>query len=90
VYDAKASDIFHKQLLWVSAGTVVVLFLWAMPFRFMQFISFPAYFASLAMLLAVLLLGRTVSGSTSWFNLGAFRLQPSEFAKVTTTLALAQ
>jgi rod shape determining protein RodA len=90
VYDAKMSDIFHKQLLWVSAGSVVILFLWAMPFRFLQFISYPSYFATLAMLLAVLVLGRTVSGSTSWFNLGAFRLQPSEFAKVTTTLALAQ
>ena len=90
VYDAKASDIFNKQLIWVSAGAVAVLFLWAMPFRFLQFISFPAYFLSLAMLLAVLILGKTVSGSTSWFNLGAFRLQPSEFTKITTTLALAQ
>jgi len=31
-----------------------------------------------------------VSGSTSWFNLGALRLQPSEFTKITTVLALAQ
>ncbi len=89
VYDARASDIFHKQLIWVALGSAAFLFLWAMPFRFLQFISYPAYLASLAMLLAVLLLGKTVSGSTSWFNLGAFRLQPSEFCKITTTLALA-
>ena len=38
----------------------------------------------------MLILGKTVSGSTSWFNLGAFRLQPSEFTKITTVLALAQ
>ena len=37
----------------------------------------------------MLVLGKTVSGSTSWFNLGALRLQPSEFAKITTVLALA-
>ena len=90
VYDARASDIFHKQLVWVAIGGAAFLFLWAMPFRFLQFISYPAYLGSLAMLLAVLLLGRTVSGSTSWFNLGAFRLQPSEFCKITTTPALAQ
>jgi rod shape determining protein RodA len=41
------------------------------------------------LLVSVLLLGKTVSGSTSWFNLGAFRLQPSEFTKITTVLALA-
>jgi rod shape determining protein RodA len=41
------------------------------------------------LLVVVLLLGRTVSGSTSWFILGAYRFQPSEFAKITTILALA-
>jgi rod shape determining protein RodA len=90
VYDARMADVFHKQIFWICGGLVVLVLLWTMPFRFLQFISYPAYFTSLAMLLAVLLLGKTVSGSTSWFNLGAFRLQPSEFAKITTTLALAQ
>jgi rod shape determining protein RodA len=90
VYDAKMSDIFNKQIVWVTVGTIVFLFVWAFPFRYLQLISFPAFLVSLSMLLAVLLLGRTVSGSTSWFNLGPFRLQPSEFTKITTAMALAQ
>ena len=60
-----------------------------LPFRLLQAISFPAYGLSIVLLVAVLVIGRTVSGSTSWFNLGALRLQPSEFAKITTVLALA-
>jgi rod shape determining protein RodA len=88
-YDARASDIFYRQLLWAGVGAGAVIFITILPFRFLQFISYPAYIASIAMLVAVLLLGRTVSGSTSWFNLGALRLQPSEFAKITTALALA-
>lgn len=88
-FDAQASEIFTKQLTWVAAGTVVVLVLTFIPFRLLQSISYPAYLASVLLLVIVLLLGKTVSGSTSWFNLGTFRIQPSEFAKITTVLALA-
>ncbi|MFN0158090.1 MAG: rod shape-determining protein RodA [Bacteroidota bacterium] len=88
-YDAGASDILYKQLLYAGAGCFMMIVLLFLPFRFIQFISYPAYFASILMLVSVLLLGKTVSGSTSWFNLGAFRLQPSEFTKITTVLALA-
>lgn len=89
-FDARAADVFRKQIAWVSIGSLVLLLIWTTPFRYLQFISYPAYFLSLAMLLAVLLLGKTVSGSTSWFNLGVFRIQPAEFAKITTALALGQ
>ncbi len=89
-YDARASEIFQKQILWVIGGTLVFGIITLIPFRLLQFISYPSYFLSVGMLLAVLIMGKTVSGSTSWFSLGAFRLQPSEFTKITTVLALAQ
>ncbi|MBM2845094.1 MAG: rodA [Bacteroidetes bacterium] len=88
-YDAQASDVSYKQLLFAGAGAALVTVLIFLPFRFLQFISYPSYFLSILLLVSVLLLGKTVSGSTSWFNLGPFRLQPSEFAKITTVLALA-
>jgi rod shape determining protein RodA len=44
----------------------------------------------LVALAGVLLFGRTVHGSTSWFRIGLFSIQPSEIAKVTTFLALAR
>jgi rod shape determining protein RodA len=76
-------------MLYVVAGTVVMVTIAFLPLRVLQFAALPAYFASILMLVSVLLLGKTVSGSTSWFSVGAFRLQPSEFTKITTVLALA-
>jgi rod shape determining protein RodA len=87
--DARAASAFEKQLFYVGVGLVVLVFMSMIPFRVLQLVSFPAYFLSIAMLVAVLLIGRTVSGSTSWFTIERFRLQPSEFTKITTIMALA-
>lgn len=88
-YDARAVGIFNRQIIWLVTGTVIIAFITLLPFRLLQSVSWISYFFTMFLLVSVLLLGRTVSGSTSWFNLGAFRVQPSEFAKITTVLALA-
>jgi rod shape determining protein RodA len=88
-YDAGASEISYRQLLYAAAGLVMMVTIAFLPPRALHFASYPAYFLSVLLLVSVLLLGKTVSGSTSWFNLGAFRLQPSEFTKITTVMALA-
>jgi rod shape determining protein RodA len=88
-YDAHASDVSVKQLMFAGAGLLILAIMTFLPFKLLQFISYPSYFLSILLLVSVLVLGKTVSGSTSWFNLGAFRLQPSEFSKITTALALA-
>ena len=88
-YDAGASDILHKQLLWFYGGAILLLIVTFVPFRVLQLVSYPSYFLSILMLVSVLLLGTKVSGSTSWFSLGVFRVQPSEFTKITTVLALS-
>jgi len=87
--DAHALGIFNRQLFWLLGGSIVLVITTFLPLRLLQSISWAAYFFSIFLLVSVLLLGKTVSGSTSWFNLGAFRIQPSEFAKITTVLALA-
>jgi rod shape determining protein RodA len=88
-YDAHVSDIATKQMLFAAIGVFILIAMTFLPFKWLQFISYPSYFLSILLLVSVLILGKTVSGSTSWFNLGAFRLQPSEFTKITTALALA-
>ncbi len=88
-YDARVPEIFFRQLIFGGVGLAVLLILAFLPFRILQFLSYPSYFLSILLLVSVLIIGRTVSGSTSWFNLGAFRLQPSELTKITTALALA-
>jgi rod shape determining protein RodA len=88
-YDAGASENSFRQILYACAGLLLMVGVMFLPLRALQFASYPAYFLSVLLLVSVLLLGKTVSGSTSWFNLGAFRLQPSEFTKITTVMALA-
>ena len=88
-YDAGLSDIAAKQLLWAGLGLIGSSIVAFLPFRVLHRLSYPTYFATLLALVSVLLLGRTVSGSTSWFSIGTLRFQPSEFAKVTTALALS-
>lgn len=88
-FDAKASEVSIRQLAWAGIGSVILLIVMFLPFRLLQLVSYPSYFLSILMLVSVLLLGKTVSGSTSWFSFGAMRFQPSEFAKITTILALA-
>ncbi len=88
-FDAHDIGIFSRQMYWVLTGTLIMALIAFLPFRLLQSLSWISYGTSIVLLVFVLLLGRTVSGSTSWFNLGAFRIQPSEFAKITTVLALA-
>jgi rod shape determining protein RodA len=89
-YDARVPEIFYRQLAFGAVGLAAMLTVAFLPPRVLQSIAYPAYFFSIILLVAVLLIGRTVSGSTSWFNLGAFRLQPAEIAKIATAMALAK
>jgi rod shape determining protein RodA len=52
-------------------------------------LAYPSYLLSLVLLVAVLAVGRTHGGATRWLGAGAFEIQPSELAKLATTLALA-
>jgi rod shape determining protein RodA len=58
--------------------------------RFYDTFAFPIYGFFLFMLLAVLVVGTEVKGSHSWFRIGSFQLQPAEFSKMATCLALAK
>jgi rod shape determining protein RodA len=51
--------------------------------------AYVLYGINLLLLLLVLVIGKRILGHTSWFSIGGFGVQPSEFAKVTTILALA-
>ncbi len=58
--------------------------------KFFSAFAYPIFLFLLFLLVAVLVFGRDVKGARSWFELGAFRFQPAEFAKFATCLALAQ
>lgn len=85
----EASGNFYKQLLFACAGIIFVIIIMYLPPKYISLSSYFLYGLNLLLLLLVLLLGKKISGSTSWFSIGGFGIQPSEFAKFTTILALA-
>jgi rod shape determining protein RodA len=88
-YDAGASAFFNRQLAWAGIGFVIMLAIMFVPFRTIQLLSYPLYGFSIIFLIVVLVVGKIVAGSKSWFGIGGYGLQPSELVKVTTVLALA-
>ena len=58
--------------------------------KFYEAFSYVLYPLTIMLLIAVLIFGTEVNGAKSWIAIGSFRLQPAEFCKFTTNLALAK
>ena len=84
------SERYGKQMIWILAAFTLAIIIFIIDARFYMYFSYFFYIGVLLLLLAVLIFGKEIHGSRSWFILGDFRFQPSEFAKFATGLALAQ
>jgi rod shape determining protein RodA len=78
-----------KQLMWIGTTVLLVTAVLVIHHKFYDTFSFVAYGFMLLMLVGVLFLGANINGSHSWFKFGSVSIQPAEFAKVATALALA-
>jgi len=78
-----------RQLVWVAISAVVLAVAAAVPYRRLRPWAYPALLLSLVLLVLVLLMPAR-NGSRSWFALGPFTIQPSEFAKLACVLAIGR
>jgi rod shape determining protein RodA len=83
------SQRYGKQFIWIIAALVLAVFVVVIDTRFYFFFAYFIYGFLMLLLLMVLILGKEVNGARSWFEFGSLSLQPSEFAKFGTALALA-
>lgn len=83
-------NLFFKQLIWIGFGLVLIVFILFLDAKFFERFSSIIYIVALLSLLLLFPFGNTISGATSWYKIGAMTIQPSEFAKVATALALAK
>jgi rod shape determining protein RodA len=83
------SDNFMKQLIFGIIGFVLMIAISFIPPKIVIKSSYIFYGITIILLLAVTLVGKKISGQRSWFSLGGFGIQPSEFAKIATVMALA-
>ena len=85
-----ASQQYGKQLLWIGTSVVLGITILFIDERFYNTFAYVIYGVVLFLLVLVILIGAETKGATSWFAIGGFKIQPSEFAKFATNLAIAK
>lgn len=101
IFAASISDIEHfqvfdlstkygKQLIWISLSILIIFIIMLLDSKIFERFSGIIYLISMLSLAGLFLFGKNINGATSWYALGGFSLQPSEFAKMATSLALAR
>ena len=81
---------YGKQLIWISAGLLLAFIILLIDINFYSYFAYAIYGTMILLLVAVLIFGKEINGATSWFQIGSFRVQPSEFAKIATALAISR
>ncbi|MCD4680225.1 MAG: rod shape-determining protein RodA [Bacteroidales bacterium] len=84
------SQSYGKQLIWIASSIIIALIILMIDAKFISAFSYVIYIFHILLLIAVLVVGKEIAGSKSWFQIGSFALQPAEFAKYATNLAVAK
>ncbi len=84
------SSIAGRQLIWIGGAVIIILTIAFANVAIIDYFAYGFYGFAILLNIAVLFLGKEVSGAKSWFGFGGFGIQPSEFAKVATALAIAK
>lgn len=96
VYDEAHTSVFDfacqhgKQLLWITIALLLALCISLIEPRIFSNASYIIYLVIMVLLVVTLFIGQVTNGGQSWINFGAFKFQPSEFAKFATALALSK
>jgi rod shape determining protein RodA len=78
-----------KQVFFLVFSLFTGIIILAINSKFFEQFASLGYFISILLLVGLFVFGKTVSGATSWYNIGGISFQPSELAKVTTALIIA-
>ena len=84
------SKEYGKQVLFIGISAIIVFLILLTDYKFFNFSAYGIYIVVIALLLILLATGSFNKGAQAWFKIGSFKLQPSEFAKYATALALSK
>jgi rod shape determining protein RodA len=96
VYNEEHQNIFDTsqkygmQLVWIGSAFFIATFILIIDAGFYTIFAYFFYIFLLIACIAVPYVGRSIKGSKSWFGFGSFGVQPAEFMKFATNLALAK
>ena len=84
------SQIYGKQFLFILFSIPIIFIVLSVDAKFYEKYSSIIFAVSLLSLVGLFVFGKTIAGQRCWYGIGSFTLQPSEFAKAATSLALAK
>jgi len=84
------SQPYGKQLIFIGLAFILIVFILSIDTKFYERFSSIIYIISMLSLVGLFLFGKSVNGATSWYGIGGLTIQPSEFAKAATALAVAK
>ena len=84
------SQVYGKQMLFIFLTIPIIFIVLFADAKFYEKYSIIIFAVSLLSLIGLFIFGKTIAGQRCWYGIGSFTLQPSEFAKAATSLALAK
>lgn len=84
------SQFYGKQLLYIELTIPLIIIILSVDSKFYEKFSSIIFGIALLSLAGLFVFGKTVKGQANWYSFGSFGIQPSEFAKAATALALAK
>jgi rod shape determining protein RodA len=84
------SNAYTRQLVFIGSSIIIAIVILLLKGQYYSFLSYPIYFLCLLVMFAVLFVGTEISGAHAWIKIGNFSIQPTEFCKFGTALALAK
>ena len=84
------SQPYGKQSVFIIFNFVLIILILALDAKFYERFASIIYIVSIISLVGLFLFGKTVSGATAWYGIGGMTIQPGEFAKFATSLAVAK
>ncbi len=84
------SQPYGKQLMFIFLTVGLIILILAIESKFYERFSSVIFIISMLSLAGLFVFGKNVNGATSWYGIGGMTLQPSEFAKAATALAVAK
>ncbi|MGV3640292.1 MAG: rod shape-determining protein RodA [Adhaeribacter sp.] len=79
-----------KQLAWIGTAIVIIIILLVIDHKAYESFAYVIYAIMILLLIFTLIFARPIAGSRSWLELGSIRIQPAEFAKFATALAVSR
>jgi rod shape determining protein RodA len=81
---------YEKQAIFIALAIPMIFILLYIDGKFYEKYASIIFVVSLISLAGLFVFGKTIAGQRCWYGIGSFTLQPSEFAKAATSLAIAK